>query len=66
MKKLWKLLRAAVITAGLLMALALVLALIVWTKGLFVILAIFGVMMYGVYLYLEYRESTKAPKRGVR
>jgi hypothetical protein len=37
--------------------LLLVMLMMVWTKGLFVVLVLFGVALYGVYSYLEYKEK---------
>jgi hypothetical protein len=35
----------------------LVMLMMVWTKGLFVVLVLFGIALYGVYQYLDFHEK---------
>lgn len=58
MGKFLRLGKAFFIASALLFALAVILALAVWTKGLFVLLIVFGILVYSVNNWLTYRAQT--------
>jgi hypothetical protein len=58
MDKFLRLGKAFFIASALLFALAVCLALAVWTKGLFLLLMFFGIIVYVIYIHIENHEHS--------